>query len=123
MSIQITIAGNPAERAVAIAAEQTGAESAQAYLQARVEALCNDLVSAYAVGIISSGEYVLRFTVAETAAITTAAATDPLIAHSLDRVRESKEVVLYSDEVQQGVGYLVAQGLLTQARAAEILAY
>ena len=33
------------------------------------------------------------------------------------------EVRLYSDEMTQGVGYLVAQGLLTQARADEILAY
>jgi hypothetical protein len=123
MAITITITGNPAEAGVAAAAAATGAASAQAYLQARVEALCAEMVTQYRVGIISSGEYVLRFTPAENDAITVAATTDPLIDGLLKRVKESAEVVLYSDEVQQGVGYLVMQGLIAAERAAQILAY
>lgn len=93
------------------------------YLQSQVEAVCLGYASAYKIGVISSGDYVLRFTAAENAAITAAAETDPLIAGLLARVRESAEVVLYADEVQQGIGYLVSEGLLTQARADVILAY
>jgi hypothetical protein len=123
MSIIVTITGNPAEAAVAAAAAATGAASAQEYLQSRVDALCVEMRDQYKVGIISSGDYVLRFTAAENAAIVAAAETDAIVAGLLARVRESAEVVLYADEVVQGVGYLVAQGLLTSQRGAEILAY
>ena len=123
MSITVTITGNPAEAAVAAAAAATGAASAQDYLQSRVEALCVEMRDQYKVGIISSGDYVLRFTASENAAIVAAAETDAIVAGLLARVRESAEVVLYADEVVQGVGYLVAQGLLTSQRGAEILAY
>jgi hypothetical protein len=123
MSITITITDALQEAGAAAAAAATGAASAQEYLQARTEELCTGYVNAYRVGTISSGEYVLRFTAAENAAITTAGETDPVVAGMLARVRESAEVVLYSDEVQQGVAYLVSEGLLTQARADAILAY
>jgi len=123
MSITVTITGNPAEAAVAAAAAATGAASAQEYLQSRVDALCVEMRDQYKVGIISSGDYVLRFTAAENAAIVAAAETDPLIAGLLARVRESAEVVLYAPEVVQGVGYLVSLELLTAERAADILSY
>jgi hypothetical protein len=93
------------------------------YAQMVMDGAAESYVRQFKVGTISSGEYVLRFTAAENAAITAAAETDPLIAGLLARVRESAEVVLYAPEVVQGVGYLVAQSLLTQARADAILAY
>jgi hypothetical protein len=93
------------------------------YAQMVMDGAAESYVRQFKVGTISSGEYVLRFTAAENAAITAAAETDPLIAGLLARVRESAEVVLYAPEVVQGVGYLVAQALLTQARADVILAY
>jgi hypothetical protein len=93
------------------------------YAQMVMDGAAESYVRQFKVGTISSGEYVLRFTAAENAAITAAAETDPLIAGLLARVRESAEVVLYAPEVVQGVGYLVAQALLTQARADAILAY
>jgi len=98
-------------------------QPADEYMQAWLDQLLDSWAAAYKIGIVSSGEYVLRFTAAENAAITAAAETDPLIAGLLARVRESAEVVLYAPEVVQGVGYLVAQALLTQARADVILAY
>jgi len=97
--------------------------SAEQYMQTVVNSAALSYGTQYKVGIISSGEYVLRFTPAENDAITVAATTDPLIDGLLTRVKESAEVVLYSDEVQQGVGYLVMQGLIAAERAAQILAY
>ena len=97
--------------------------SAEQYMDMVVNGAATSYANQFKVGIVSSGEYVLRFTPAENDAITAAATTDPIIDGLLKRVRESAEVVLYSDEVVQGVGYLVTQDLLTQARAAEILAY
>jgi hypothetical protein len=97
--------------------------TAQQYAQMVMDGASMSYVTQFRVGTISSGDYVLRFTAAENAAIVAAGATDPIVAGLLARVRESADVVLYSDEVQQGVGYLVSQGLLTQARGAEILAF
>jgi len=97
--------------------------SAEQYMNMVVNSAAVSYANQFKVGIVSSGEYVLRFTPAENDAVTAAALTDPLIDGLLKRVRESAEVVLYSEEVQQGVGYLVMQGLITQERAAEILAY
>jgi hypothetical protein len=123
MSIDISITGNPAERAVEIAAEQTGAASAQEYLQSRVQALCDEIVTQYSVGTIFSADFVLRFTPEENGAINAAAATDPMIADWLAQVRATPTVRLYSDTVVQGLAYLVAQNLITQARADVIGAY
>ena len=97
--------------------------SAEQYMNMVVNSAAVSYANQFKVGIVSSGEYVLRFTAAENDAITAAAATDPLIDGLLKRVKESAEVVFYSDEVVQGVGYLVMQGLIAEARAAEILAY
>ena len=93
------------------------------YMQMIVDGAADSYVDQGKVGVISSGEYVLRFTPEENAALSAAAVTDPIIAGFFAGVRESAEVVLYSDEVTQGVGYLVAQALLTQTRADVILAY
>lgn len=98
-------------------------QSAEQYLQAWLDHLLDSWAAGYRIGIISSCEYVLRFTPDENAAITAAAETDEIIAVSLARVRESQYVVLYSEEVQQGVAYLVAQELLTQKRADQILSF
>jgi hypothetical protein len=97
--------------------------SAADYMSMVVNSAAVSYANQFKVGIVSSGEYVLRFTAAENDAITAAAATDPIVDSLLNRVKESAEVVLYSDEVVQGVGYLVAQGLLTRDRGIEILAY
>jgi hypothetical protein len=93
------------------------------YAQFMTETTCNSLADKFNVGIITSSEYVLRFTPQENQAITDAAATDPLIAQYLTDVRSASRVVLYSDEVVQGHQYLVASALLTQQRSDEILAY
>ena len=98
-------------------------QSAEVYMQAWLDQLLDSWATAYKIGIVSSGDFVLRFTPAENAALNAAAETDPIIAGFFARVRESAEVVLYSDEVTQGVGYLVAQSLLTAERAAEILTW
>jgi len=98
-------------------------QTAEQYMQAWLDQIVDSWAVAHRIGIVSSGDYVLRFTPDENAAIGAAAQTDEIVAGALARVRAVQDVVLYSDEVVQGVGYLVAQGLLTQARADEILAY
>jgi hypothetical protein len=93
------------------------------YLQSQVEAVCLGYASAYRIGIVSSGDFVLRFTADEYRDITAAGLTDPVVAGFMARVRESQDVVLYSDEVTTGMQYLAAQSLLTAERASEIAAY
>ena len=98
-------------------------QTAEQYMQAWLDQIVDSWATAYKIGIVSSAEYVLRFTGAENSAITAAAETDPLIAASLEDVRSRSTVRLYANGVVQGMAYLVAQGLLTQARADEIMAY
>jgi hypothetical protein len=93
------------------------------YAQFMTETTCNSLADKFNVGIITSSEYVLRFTPAENNDIITASATDPMIQQYLTDVRAATQVVLYSEEVVQGHQYLVASALLTQQRSDEILAY
>lgn len=72
---------------------------------------------------VTSVAFVLRFTQAEYAALVSAAESDPILAGFVARLSSEPYVWLGSSEVQQGVGYVVSQGLLSQARAAEILQY
>lgn len=134
MVITLTIDDSVREAGIAAAASAHNASqpvtdpptaplTPEQYMQAMVDGAADSYVAMHRVGIVSSGEYVLRFTAAENAAIGVAAQTDPIIANSLARVRSLGEVQLYSNEMVQGMSYLVAQGLLTQARADEILAY
>ena len=97
--------------------------TAEEYLSARVADLCTSYATTHKVGTITASQFVLRFTAAENEAIRNAAASDEAVAGFLSRVGESDYVRLYSDEVQQGIAYIVGAGLVTQARADEILAY
>ena len=97
--------------------------TAEEYLSARVADLCTSYATSNGVGKITTGQFVLRFTAAENEAIRNAAASDEAVAGFLARVEESDYVRLYADEVVQGIAYIVAAGLVTQARADEILAY
>lgn len=97
--------------------------TAEQYCQMVMSGACASYADQFKVGIISSGAFVLRFLPAEYAAIEAAGATDPIVAGFMARVIESTEVVLYAPEVVDGLGYLVAQELLTQERADAILAY
>jgi len=106
--------------AVSIAGSTAGA---QAYLQNMIETMCSQWAESNRVGTISSGDFVLRFTAQEFAMINAAAGTDPHIAGFIGRVRESEWVVLYSAEVVGGMQYLVEVELLTQERAAQIIAW
>jgi len=127
--ITVTISDTLREQGVQAAANAANAAnpdqwvSAEQYLQQVVDSAAISYANQYRVGVISSGAFVLRFTPSEYAGIEAASITDPIIAGFLARVSESAEVVLYADEVVQGLGYLVSQELLTAERAAEILSY
>lgn len=95
----------------------------EAYLRHLIEGTCEPLAERYNIGIISSGAFVLRFTASEREAIDAAALSDDTVVGFLSRVGESPHALLYSDEVQQGIAYLVDVGLLTQQRADEVLSY
>lgn len=99
------------------------AATPEAYLQVRVEQWLDSWADGYRIGVIFSADFVLRFTPEENAAISAAAATDPLIEGWLTQTRQTPTVRLYSDAVVQGLAYLVAQNLITQARADVIGAY
>lgn len=97
--------------------------TAQQYVQQAMERAALSWRDQYAVDRVTSGAFVLRFTQAEYDAISTAAQTDPAVAGFMQRVNESPFVWLGSAEVQQAMAYVVSLGLVTQARADEVLAY
>lgn len=71
---------------------------------------------------IHKAVFLLRLTREERIAITAAADIDPIAKDFLSILYQSDEVDLDSIPMQQGVGYLVAQQLLTPERAATIRA-
>lgn len=98
-------------------------QSADEYMQAWIDQLLDSWAVAYKIGIVSSGDFVLRFTSTEFYDINTAALTDPHIAGFLTRIREIGSVALYSASVIGAMQYLVERELVTQERAAEILTW
>lgn len=63
------------------------------------------------------------FTIAEMAAIYTAAETDVNIRVYLDDIKMVEEVDLAYEPTVNGINYLVFKGLLTEQRATEIISY
>jgi hypothetical protein len=98
-------------------------QSAEVYMQAWLDQLLDSWAVAYKIGIVSSGDFVLRFTSTEFYDINTAALTDPHIAGFLTRIREIGSVTLYSAGVIGAMQYLVEKALVTQERSAEILTW
>lgn len=97
--------------------------SVEAYVQSALERVADSWVESTRVDQISVGEFVLRFTGAEFAAITTAAGTDANVAAILATLRARDSVRLGSADAVNGIAYLVAAGLLTSERGAEVLHY
>jgi len=97
--------------------------SVGAYVQAALERVADSWVESTRVDQISVGEFVLRFTGAEFAAITAAAGTDANVAAIIATLRARDSVRLGSADAVNGIAYLVAAGLLTQQRGAEVLHY
>lgn len=94
-----------------------------AYVQAAIERVADSWVESTRVDQISVGEFVLRFTGAEFAAITTAAGTDANVAAILATLRARDSVRLGSVDAVNGIAYLVAAGLLTAERGEDVLRY
>lgn len=68
-------------------------------------------------------EFMLRFTVQERLAIRQAAQSDPVIADFMTLLAAATQGVdTHAQSVQDGIQYLVSQGLLAPERVAEILA-
>lgn len=70
----------------------------------------------------SAKEFLDRFTVQELAGFEVAQRTDPILAVLLRKLSASTEVHSDNAELLAGFDYVVAQGLLTPERRAEILA-
>ena len=106
-------------------AQATGytAITPQAYMQGVISGACLSYRESLAPDRITGSEFVLRLTPAELAGILDGGNTDPILKGFYDRVTSLPYVWLAADETQQGIGYCVAVGKMTQARAAEILAY
>jgi hypothetical protein len=71
---------------------------------------------------ISPADFMRRFTVAEWCAANELRKTDGLMAYFFEMLRLVPVVHLDHTDTQQGVGYMAQQGILTSARATEILA-
>lgn len=97
--------------------------SVDAYVQAAIERVADSWVESTRVDQISVGEFVLRFTGSEFAAITAAAGSDANVAAILGTLRARDSVRLGSVDAVNGIAYLVAAGLLTSERGAEVLHY
>lgn|SRR5574343_1591195 len=94
-----------------------------AYVQAAIERVADSLVETTKVDQISVGEFVLRFTGAEFAAITATAGSDANVAAILTTLRARDSVRLGSVDAVNGIAYLVAAGLLTAERGEDVLRY
>lgn len=66
-------------------------------------------------------QFLLRFTAAERAAFRAAAAGDPAVADFQQLAQAAQEIVADDPMTVAGMDYLVSIGLLTRARADEIL--
>jgi hypothetical protein len=97
--------------------------SVEAYVQAALERVADSWVESTKVDQISVGEFALRFTGAEFAAITAAAGSDANVAAILANLRARDSVRLGSVDAVNGIAYLIAAGLLTSERGAEVLHY
>lgn len=97
--------------------------SVEAYVQASLERVADSWVESTKVDQISVGDFVLRFTGAEFASITSAAANDANVANILATLRARDSVRLGSPDAVNGIDYLVSVGLLTPERGAEVLHY
>lgn len=93
----------------------------EAYVQAALERVADSWVETTKVDQIGVGDFVLRFSGAEFAAITSSA--DPNVAAILATLRARDSVRLGSADAVNGIGYLVSVGLLTPERGAEVLHY
>jgi hypothetical protein len=109
------------EAAAAAASTEDAPVTAQEYLQRIVEGACESYRDTFAVDRITSSDFIFRFTAAEFAGLN--ASSDPIVQGFIAQVKSEPFIWLGSDEAQQGMGYVVMQGLLTQARADAILAY
>jgi hypothetical protein len=69
----------------------------------------------------TSYEFLNRFTAAERAALRTAALTDAAIADFQQMAGAAQEIINTDPVTISGMDYLVAQGLITEARKLEIL--
>lgn len=96
---------------------------AQAYLQSVLEQACVSYASQFSVDRITSGEFVLRFKPEEFAGINLAAETDQQINGFLQATKQNPTVRLADPLVTNALDYLVAIGMLTAERAAEISFY
>lgn len=121
--ITVTINDPLIEAAFAAAAENDGDADAQANVEKLVNAAGRSYRDQFAVDRITASAFVLRFTQAEYAALVAAAEDDPIIAGFVARIEAEPYVWLGSDEVKQGMAYIVGAGLVTQSRADAILAY
>lgn len=119
--IVITISDKLQLAGAGAAAVNAGAASSQAYLQAVVEGACLSYRDAYAVDRITATDFIYRFTAQEFADIN--ASSDPVVQGFVAEVKAAPYVWLGSQQVIDAMNYCVAQGLVTQVRADEILFY
>lgn len=94
--------------------------TAESYLQARVSDMLSDYCRQHC--RISGAAFIDRFTAAEWAALKDARTANQQLAAAAAPLLQGQRVELAGPLAQSGVALLVSLGLLTQLRAAEVLA-
>lgn len=95
--------------------------SVDAYVQAAIERVADSWAESTNVDRIPVSAFMRRFPGAVMDAVN--ASTDPTVIAILAQLDDSKTVRLGHPTTTQGVGYLVAVGLMTQAQADVVLHY
>jgi hypothetical protein len=106
-----------------VAAANAAGETPEAFVEQFLRDQGKTYAGLYKVGTWPAAAFVLRFTTEEITAIRAAAETDENVAGILAQLGAEPFVAVDDPRVGPGVGYLVMAGLLTQERAAEVLAY
>ena len=120
MTITVSISDAALLAAVTAKANQQR-KTPEQFLQDFLTGSCCVWRDEFALDRVTSSDFLFRFTAAEFAGIN--ASTDPVIQGFVAQVKAAPFVWLGSTEVIGGMNYVVAAGLLTAERAAEILSY
>lgn len=133
MQVTITIGALQAYALAQLAAEVNAARpkdesgdpvgleiTAEQYLEGRIGEMLLDYCRRFC--RISGAAFIDRLTVQEWATLKAARAANPTVAEACKPLFEGQRVELAGPLAQQGVALMVSAGLLTPARAAELLA-
>lgn len=106
-----------------VAAANAAGETPEDFLAQFIRDQGRTYAGIYQVGTFPAAAFVMKFTNTEITAIRTAAESDANVAAVLAQLQSEPFVAVDDPRVAPGLDLLVAVGLLTAERAAEVMAY